>query len=413
MSTSQSRRSPGLVGILLIVTILGLAVLTGWRWLFDPTTQPPPLMTVVEGRLTTTNESRPTLIASFRDAPPDIILYNEDRHAGPLRELTEEVVRRIGFSIKWVSLSFSKSLKEIADGNIDLIPYVFEKSPDRMAVSRFSISLGVRPRPTYFIVPKFKDHKVVIQKLEDLRGMKIGKRAGAHYFDELHTATHFTTLSRSDDLGVAREFNKGNVDVLLVNNKTASERMLVSLGCSEYEYADLVINRYSDMYFMYSSLPKHTQTFDRFDQVLLEMKQSGELADVYKSFGADPPDTSMQIIPGAADPNADVAPHPTSEALTKITDPSANVTVQESSKESTTSPSENVTQSVDGGTPEAKTTDTSTEESSQESAKGSKSAAGNITKPVDELGTPKAKLNKTPTHTPTRHRHKKRRRVRG
>lgn len=233
-------------------------------------------------------EALPVLIASYRDGPPDMVMYTKDRHDGPLKVLLEEAVKRIGYRVQWIQLSYSRSVKAIEEGKIDIIPYVFYKTPEREKEMRFSESLGLRPRPVYFIVKGNLD-KRSIAKMEDLAGYTLGYRDKSYYFAEFHSATEYKKVAYQDDASLVQGFIQGDVDIIVLNNQKATERALYAVGFNDFQYADLVFNRESDIYFLYSRLPQHAKTFDRLDEVLLQMKKEGTITQIYNSFDADPP----------------------------------------------------------------------------------------------------------------------------
>ena len=44
---------------------------------------------------------------------------------GPVREIVSELGKRLGLSFEWHVRSFSKSLEELASGELDVLPYLF------------------------------------------------------------------------------------------------------------------------------------------------------------------------------------------------------------------------------------------------------------------------------------------------
>ena len=98
--------------------------------LIDETSGLPSTVLAVTGDEPKADDKRPQFLATYRDGPPDMVMYSEGRHSGPLRYVTEEAARRIGYRIEWKHKSFSKSVPGLVDGTVDIIPYVFYKMPE-------------------------------------------------------------------------------------------------------------------------------------------------------------------------------------------------------------------------------------------------------------------------------------------
>lgn len=229
----------------------------------------------------------PKLVVTFRDRAPDIVVYSKGRHSGPLRYVLEEAAGRIGYAIEWKPATFSKSLAGLVDGSVDVVPYVFARTAERERDTRYSVSLGLRKRPVYLAVQKARPLK--IESLEDLAGHTVGYLQSGYYFAELHTTSSFTPVPYADDRSLVKAFVDGAIEIMAVSNKETTERVLASVGYNDFKYADLVFDKESDMYFLYSRSPRRQEVFDRLDQALLQMKKEGLITDIYHSFDADPP----------------------------------------------------------------------------------------------------------------------------
>ncbi|MDX8400957.1 MAG: transporter substrate-binding domain-containing protein [Gallionellaceae bacterium] len=229
----------------------------------------------------------PTLVASYRDVPPDMLTYSPGRHSGPLRYVLEKAAHKIGYAIEWKQLSFSRSATKMADGDIDVIPYVHHKTPSRESQFRFSVSLGRETLPIYFV--KKKDNLSKICKIGDLAGHNIGVLAGRYYFAAFHASTQFKKIAYPDDKALMSAFSRGEVDLIASNNKMASERALKTIGLNDWEYIPFKYMDKPDLYFLYSPRPQQTELFNRLDKALLELRKDGSIANIYQSFSVSAP----------------------------------------------------------------------------------------------------------------------------
>jgi len=229
----------------------------------------------------------PQLVASYRDVPPDMLTYSPGRHSGPLRYVLEEAANKIGYTVEWKQLSFSRSATEMADGSIDVIPYVHHKTPSRESLFRFSVSLGEETLPIYFV--KKKDNLSEICSMKDLTGHHIGFLSGRYYFAAFHASTQFKKIAYPDDKALISAFSRGEVDLIASNNKMATERALKTIGLADWKYTLFKYMDKPNLYFLYSPSPKHTEMFNRLDKALLELRNEGSITDIYQAFNVSAP----------------------------------------------------------------------------------------------------------------------------
>ncbi len=270
----------------LLIGIVGIGLVVN---LIDETSGLPGTVLAVTGDEPKADDKRPQFLATYRDGPPDMVMYSEGRHSGPLRYVTEEAARRIGYRIEWKHKSLSKSLPGLADGTVDIIPYVFYKAPEFEKDSRFSVSLGLQQRPSYFVINRrFGDH-TTIKTMQDLAGHRVGYRENSSYFKEFHDAVDIVKVPFKNEDEMAQAFALGKVELMVLNNKQAMQRTIASVGFNDYEYTDLVFDMKSDMYYLFSKLESRAAVLTKLDAALQEMKDDGTIARIYKSFEVEPP----------------------------------------------------------------------------------------------------------------------------
>ena len=247
---------------------------------------------------------RPKLIATYRDLPPELVVYSPGRHAGPLRMIIEEAADRIGYDVEWKAASFADGLTALSEGTADIVPSALFKTPEREKLMRFSVSLGRIPYIISFM--QRTDSNQPIKKLDDLKGRTVGYRSSVLYFDEFDSLSGFKRVMFSNDIDMMKAFADRVVDVVVVNNKRAAERAQISSGINSgnYKYGDMTITQEVDLYMLYSLKPERQPIFDQLDQALLKMKNDNLLVDIYKSFNVPPPQA------GAASGTRVVTPPP-------------------------------------------------------------------------------------------------------
>lgn len=244
------------------------------------------LLCCLPARAAPPTDSRPVLVVSYRDNPPDMVAYCAERHSGPLRHVLEEAAARVGHRIEWQHLSLANSLRALKEGQVDIVPYLFTKTSERAAIGRFSETLGGKMRTVSFLVRKEDGRS--ISRFADLEAFTIGYRRDSYYFSEFHENRTLKTVAYEKDSDMVRDFVAGRTDMLVVNNKAATERAFLSLGFNEFKYAGLDYRRDAHLYLLYSLDRSKQALFDRLDQALVQMRQEGLVADIYRSFDTMP-----------------------------------------------------------------------------------------------------------------------------
>lgn len=286
------RAKPGKVNYLNVLGVLVVATILGGIGVWMSLGQWQPLLppeTLVSGELLPPTDKRPVLICSYREASPDLVVYSEERFSGPLRAVTEEAASRVGHRIQWVPISYSKSVPKLETGEVDMIPFVFNKTPERAKVNWFSTSLGLRPRPIYFVVHKNPSNQTVVKSFEDLRGHTIGIKKGSYYFAQFMQADYLNKVDFPDEYALAAGFALGKVEIMITKDKKAAQRTLIAAGYNEFEFAEYFDNQISDMYYFYTKRPERAEVMNRFDQALQEMKATGVIDAIYQSYETEPP----------------------------------------------------------------------------------------------------------------------------
>ncbi len=64
------------------------------------------------------------ILADFRHRPPEMIV-DGDKIRGPLKDILEEATGEIGYRVKWRIENFNRSLKELEEGTVDIVPKTF------------------------------------------------------------------------------------------------------------------------------------------------------------------------------------------------------------------------------------------------------------------------------------------------
>lgn len=237
--------------------------------------------------------ARPRLVVTFRDAPPEMLLYSPDQHGGPLRLVIEEAGKNIGYDIEWKPLSFAESVKELeaanGDVDIDIVPIAHFKTPEREKTTRFSVSLGQVPYQVNFIVPVGR--RQPIRSPKDLKGLKVGYRGKAFFYDGFDLLTGFERVKFANETELVKAFSEQNLDVIVSNNMLAIEHAQSEVGvnCKNYKYAEMTESPAANLFLLYSRKASKQPIFDSFDKALAKMRDGKIIEKIYRSFNMAAP----------------------------------------------------------------------------------------------------------------------------
>ena len=230
----------------------------------------------------------PTLIATFRNRPPEMQVYSEHRFSGPLRYVLEEAASRIGYAIEWRKMELSAAEHELREGKIDVVPFIRHQTPDRQKIMRYSASLGLLRQETRFVLHSAdtRDYK----SLGELKGLNVGFVNSLVYEREFDEASDFKKIGYASYREMAIAFVENSLDTFITTSLPASERALAESGYEKNDYKYATLNYVSDVgqWFVYSLNPERQEIYNRLDRALIEIRDSGLAAEIYKHFGVAP-----------------------------------------------------------------------------------------------------------------------------
>ena len=228
------------------------------------------------------NDSRPKLIATFRDKPPSMYLYSPGRFAGPLRFILEEAASKIGYAVDWQQAGLSVSLTGLQNNSIDIVPHIRSRTQDREKLYRYSVNLMNQKRSIYFALRNNQAN--AINELSDLQGMIVGYPQGNHFTNEFQNASDFKKKPYPTIELMVLALNRHEIDVMVVSSKRAIEKQLRIIGATNVKYAKFTLDNNPGLYFLYSKNPTQQAVYNRLNQALIELKKQGLIENVFKSF---------------------------------------------------------------------------------------------------------------------------------
>jgi len=234
-----------------------------------------------------------TLKADCRQRPPEMIYNKKTRKcSGPLIDILNLAVKDAGAKVKWARRPFQKSYTLLQRGRIDILPRVI-KTKERLADVKYFSAIGYQVKNIVFAVKK--GHENDIQKFEDLKKYRICTKRGTAYFDQYNDNTSINKVNSIDDSDLSRKFLRDRCDAAIILDIKAFEKVMKSMKSDDYAYAKYQYKNKIGNHFAMSIESKHLQLFDKIDNSLKKMNDSGKINEIYQQYNLAPPLTDKSI----------------------------------------------------------------------------------------------------------------------
>ena len=209
----------------------------------------------------------------FRDENNEIVGFDID--------VAKEVSKRLGVELVLQPISWTAKEQELNSYNIDCIWNGMSVNEERKQA--MSLSIPYLENSMSFVTKKDN----MINKLEDLKGKKIGVQSGSTAEEILKESAIYAELdevvSYTDNITAFMDLEINQIDSVFLDNVVANYYIasnnkpykVLEEGLAEEEYA--IGFRKQD-----------TEVCDKVNEILLEMKQDGSLAKISTTwFGED------------------------------------------------------------------------------------------------------------------------------
>ncbi|MGE8496000.1 MAG: substrate-binding periplasmic protein [Pseudomonas sp.] len=234
--------------------------------------------------------AEPVLRVDYRDRPPEMQMQ-AGKPAGPLITVLETAAQRVGVTLEWRHAPFVRSLNDLQNGRVDVVPRVVYTA-ERKSYVHFLPAIGTQRKSVRFVVRPGQERS--IRRYGDLYGKVVGAKRGTVYFDRFDADTQLTKSLGTDDHVLAKMFRAGRLDTLAVLDTEALTDQFRRLGFSDYRYANYYHEQDIGNYFgaslaLYQGERK--ALYDRLGEELRHMRDSGEIVQIYNSHGVPAPST--------------------------------------------------------------------------------------------------------------------------
>ncbi len=227
------------------------------------------------------------LQADARARPPEMVV--DDRTgvpSGPLVEILEEAARSVGYSVKWRSVPFTRSLEQLRTGETDIVPRLM-LTEDRKTFVDFLGPIGVKAVFIEFLVKPGSEHR--LKSYDDLKTLLVGVKRGTSYFERFDRDGTIRRMESVDDENMARMFAFGRFDTMIVLDRPALEQVLKEQRIGHYAWADYKVPLSLPVYFGMAKASRHAGGARQLSDALKKMASTGRVADIYRKFELVPP----------------------------------------------------------------------------------------------------------------------------
>jgi len=223
-----------------------------------------------------------TLVLGLDDSFPPMGFRNENNEiVGFDIDVAKEVSKRLGVELVLQPISWTAKEQELNSYNIDCIWNGMSVNEERKQA--MSLSIPYLENSMSFVTKEDNS----INTLEDLKGKKVGVQSGSTAEEILQESEIYSELeeviSYTDNITAFMDLEINQIDVVFLDNVVANYYItsnnkpykVLEEGLAEEEYA--IGFRKQD-----------TELTDKVNEILLEMKQDGSLAEIStRWFGED------------------------------------------------------------------------------------------------------------------------------
>ena len=230
------------------------------------------------------------MMVRMDEDPPYLRVLPDGRAGGVNADVVREALKRIGCRADFRALPFSRSLKELEEGTLDIVPDLF-RTPEREAYTRYSRTANRVPNRLF--VRAADRARWSILSFEDLPrlGIKLGIEAGAlasPNFAQVEADPQFraiVTPVRTHE-SLWRMLSAGRIDAVILDEQSARWEL------THFGYAGTIVGTdfiaaAAPAYFGFSRASVREDQVRAFDRAVEDMRHDGTLAAILATYGLE------------------------------------------------------------------------------------------------------------------------------
>jgi len=223
--------------------------------------------------------------------PPYLTMLPDGQPGGVNADVAREALRRMECRADFRTMPFSRALKELQEGGLDILPNLF-RTPERQAFAFYSRTRDQVPNRLF--IRAADKGRWDIKSFRDLErlGLRLGLPGGALAspdFAALSADPAFKALitPARNHASLLRMLQGGRVDAVILDEQTARWE-LARLGLADTVTATDFVAGVDPGYFAFSRAKVSEEQVERFDAAIEAMRKDGTVAGILSRYGLDP-----------------------------------------------------------------------------------------------------------------------------
>lgn len=221
-----------------------------------------------------------TFVGHYREREPEMTI-SEDFYGGPIAEIVETALKKMGHRVEWKDIPWVRSLSEAKVGTVDILPG--HSMNQQRARYLNPILLGYEEREVYFYISPTLD--IDITSYKDLNKYKIAVMREVFYFDRFNSDNTLNKIDVTSYDQITTMLKNGRVDLAIVMRGRGLFEVEKIEGLKRASYVESFLNG------RYLSIPKESSMVNNYEPlsaVIYKMRKDREIDRIFSKYGLTP-----------------------------------------------------------------------------------------------------------------------------
>lgn len=235
-------------------------------------------------------------LAHCRNRGVEMVEGNGGVCTGPVPEILETALKRIGHSVKWQNAPWARTIKGAEKGVPDIL--LRHSMNEERRGFLMPIVYGYEIRKLYFYVTSQRPD-IEINSEQDLRNYRIGVLRDSFYAPKFSSAKDLNLSEHRELAQKVRMLESGRIDVAAIKSTQIKELRedLDAIGAKPANYVEEFFNG------RYFSIPKNSRMSRHYKALSAEiykMRKDGEISAIFEKYAADIPSQDYEHMDSKA-----------------------------------------------------------------------------------------------------------------
>jgi polar amino acid transport system substrate-binding protein len=225
----------------------------------------------------------------WSEDPPHAFKMPDGRLGGIIPDEVNEVMARLGCTVRWVDMPWARALVELKVGRLDMLPGAL-RTPERDTFARFSLPGPRSDNVLFMSVAAQSTYRFT--RLLDMRGtgFRLGAQIGVVYgqeFDELMSNPAFAATVQlvPNRRTLWLMLQAGRIDGVIADEHVGPTE-IAQLGLQDKIKPTSIVLPDQGTSVAFSRATVSQEFVDRYNQALVSMHRDGSLTRIERRYGA-------------------------------------------------------------------------------------------------------------------------------